>query len=552
MNIWNALIPVISLASILVSLPAVAAKIPLSQDPSRVLYQIYIESFKDSQADGKGDLAGLVSKLDYLKNLGISGLLVMPVFESDDGMGYIPKDFYAVRSDYAGKGSPEERERVLARFIDEAHARGMQVYLDAPINHISLQSTWFKNSAGKVPGFENHFLWADHPLEGWRIPWEPSSTPKDVWHLNRERNAYFYALFGWGMPEFNHRNPAVVSLFDDFFEHYAALGVDGFRIDAAKHLIEGDTNTVSFVHDNIPLLKHYLEAVRTRFPQISFLLEVWSGYDEIEAFPLTSGDVEFDFPYMGSLRDSLKFNHPYGVRNTLQHFMRAQNTYLPGNRIVFAGNHDVPRLRTLSGNDAQKSELGLALTLTLPYVPMIYYGDEIFMEGDYIRYPKTPDKNLNEVCMPMLWTPELNAGFTSPTTQLGAEWNKRIEPDWQEINVQTQAANSHSYLNAIRRLIQARLSLNVTNGVRFFVERNDDSDPVVKTAMVFEDGSCTVGLYNFSTSRQNARTITYPGVCAAKASRTLVKTRAYQRNPETLDMDPYGYWVGVGQFTLRH
>ena len=429
MNIWNALLPVLLLASSLLFPAAQAANIPLSQDPGRVLYQVYIESFKDAQADGKGDLHGLIAKLDYLKALGISGLLVMPVFESDDGMGYIPRDFYAVRSDYAGPGTPEERELILSNFIEQAHARDIKVYLDAPINHISTQSTWFRNSASKTQGFEHHFLWADHPLEGWRVPWEPSSVPSDVWHYNAERKAYFYALFGWGMPEFNHRNAAVVSLFDDFFEHYANLGVDGFRIDAAKHLIEGDTNTVPFVAENIPLLKHYLETVRQRFPHVSFLLEVWSGYDEIEAFPQTSGDVKFDFPYMGSLRDSLKYNHPYGVRNVLQHFMLSQNTFSPGQRIVFAGNHDIPRLRTFCQDDAPKAQLGLALTLTLPYVPLIYYGDEIFMAGDYIRYPKNPEKNRNDVCMPMLWTPEPNAGFTSTSVQLGNGWNKRIQED---------------------------------------------------------------------------------------------------------------------------
>ncbi|HLE00268.1 MAG TPA: alpha-amylase family glycosyl hydrolase [Bdellovibrionota bacterium] len=544
----------ISILAFLISITFIAqtaTAAPLSQEPNRVLYQIYVESFKDGsaklgRATGSGNFEGLKDSLEYLKDLGVTGLLLMPIFRSG-GMGYIPDDFFDIRQDYALESEPGKRDQAFRQFTRAAHEAGIKIFLDAPINHISRYSDWFKMSAKGEFGMGDWFLWSPEPVLGWRRPWQPDGKPSDVWHWDGTRNSFFYGLFSDAMPDLNHRNPSVIDTFNEFFSKYAELGADGFRIDAARHLVEGETNLENAHPDNLARLRAYLNTVRKNFPDQSFILEIWAGHHDIDPYLPVAGDVALDFPYMEGLRASLKGKHPYGIRNILKHIEATQDRIEAGNRVIFMGNHDIPRIRTFVENEKERVELSTALTLSLPETPLLYYGDEIFMPGDYIR-EKDNSTKVNEVCTPMAWHSGPNAGFTDPSITLGNDWNRKLHDNWQELNVASQSRLGDSLLNLVKRLTRARKTLPIDNQTRIRVAPQHDSDPVLTVAMTFADGSCSVGVYNFSPAPQNGRSISIPGICEdSHTSAPLLSRRATIREEwgnRFLDLSGYGFlWI---------
>lgn len=526
-----------------------ATSVPLSDEPHRVLYQLYVESFQDGTLKtGTGDFLGLESRLDYLQELGITGVLLMPIFESTGGMGYSVVDFDLLRPSYAGSKVAQEQETTFKKLISSAHQRNIKVYVDAPINHISRESTWFKNSEKRLPGFEDFFLWSDLPVPGWKIPRSPESGPKDVWHFSPTRKQYVYGLFGSSIPDLNHRELKVQQETLRILRKYSDWGVDGYRIDAAKHLVEGKDNLNPVHPDNVAMLRYYLKEVRKTHPHVSFLLEAWSNkFEEFEPYLPDAGDVAFDFAYMETVRDSVVHHHPWAVRNALKHLEEVQSQYLPGNRIVFSGNHDIPRVRTLFQNDQARVELSEALTLLLPYTPLIYYGTEIFMPGDYLR-PPAPKPTTNEVCTPMAWTAGPNAGFTGASLKLGDTWNKKLHSDYASYNVATLDQKNDSLFKWIKSVISARKKLNISNQTRMFVDNQNPSDPVLKIALKLDNGRCVVALYNFAQEKQVRRETRFPSICEPAGFQTLLSRRARTDSQWTVELDKSGIWMGEAKF----
>jgi alpha-amylase len=521
---------------------------PISEEPHQIIYQIYVESFFDGALkDGSGDFSGVEAKLDYLSHtLGVTALLLMPIFDGW-GMGYIANDLHLLRADYGGSSQPLERERAFQNLVSAAHSRGMKILVDMPLNHISTDSNWFRLSESRAPGYEDYFLWSDRPKLGWRIPWEINSGPASVWHWNPVRHQYYYGLFSSSMPDLNHTHPSVQKETLSIFKKLSAWGVDGYRIDAAKHFVEGNDNLNPLEPANLAILEYYLKTLRSEFPGKSFLLEAWSNqHSQFEPFLPNSGDVVFDFAYMETLRDSLVHRHPWAVRKSIKHLEEVQGRYLPGNRVIFSGNHDVPRLRTLLKNNRPQVELAQALTLSLPFTSMIYYGEEIFMSGDYIR-SNQPGKTRNEVCTPMAWTPHINAGFTDPTVVLGNTWNKKLHSDWQNYNVESQLNDAGSFLNFIREMIQIRKSLKLDNQTRIFVDERDPSDPVLRLAMTFSDHKCVIGLFNFTEQQaQRDWKSIIPDVCKSQNVSPLFNRRSTLLSSQTqVQLDSFGFWIGT-------
>ena len=200
-----------------------------------VFYEVFVRSFADSDGDGKGDLRGLLAKLDYLNDgdpattadLGVDALWLMPVFESPSYHGYDVVDYRAIERDYGTAAD-------LDALVVAAHARGVRVIVDLVLNHTSVEHPWFRESASSPSSpRRDWYLWSPTDL-GWTQPWNPESG--SCWH---ERNgAFYYALFWSGMPDLNYRTPAVREEAKAIASFWLARGVDGFRLDAARHLVE--------------------------------------------------------------------------------------------------------------------------------------------------------------------------------------------------------------------------------------------------------------------------------------------------------------------------
>jgi alpha-amylase len=163
-------------------------------------YEIWPRSFIDADGDGSGDFQGLIEGLPYLKELGVGGIWLTPVFESPSYHGYDFQDFYAVESDY---GTMED----FKAFIDASHEHGIKVVLDLVLNHISDQHPWFIKSANKEPGYEDFFVWRDEMPTEWGAAWEDTANPERVWNWHEGRGQYYYAAFSGSQPDINMANP---------------------------------------------------------------------------------------------------------------------------------------------------------------------------------------------------------------------------------------------------------------------------------------------------------------------------------------------------------
>ncbi|MFO0740124.1 MAG: alpha-amylase family glycosyl hydrolase [Labilithrix sp.] len=382
---------------------------PLSAEPSRVIYQVLVRSFWDGWwwGDGTGDFAGVVAKLDYLADLGVDTLLLMPVHPSTGGMGYVPTDLFGLDPGYG-------HEEDFRAMVDAAHARGFRVLIDTPLNHIADSSAWFQRARHKdcaggssASPYCRYFYFARSPgstapYSSWHKPWDwDHTTSADVFHrpwgfdASRDRDEPYYATFSPQMPDLAYwdfdRERFNEPLLDDirrFFEKWSALGVDGYRIDAAKHLVEGPSSNVppSTSH-NLELLRHLLRTARSYRAGSSFIAEVYSGTEEIESYLPDASDLALDFPYMYAIREGLDAwgDHADAVRRALQRYEATQDRLGRGHRVVFAGNHDVPRLWTVFRGDLDKIRMAHFLALLAPEPVSMLYGEEVGMAGDVVR-----------------------------------------------------------------------------------------------------------------------------------------------------------------------
>ncbi len=374
-----------------------------------VFCEIFVRSFADSDGDGIGDLRGLTSRLDYLNDgdastttdLGIEGIWLMPVFASPSYHGYDTIDYEAINPPYGTTAD-------FDAFIAAAHARGIRVVLDLVINHTSNRHPWFVESSAS-PRAPKHdwYVWrTDDP--GWRQPWGGGPT----WHeLN---GAYYYGVFGGGMPDLNFENPSVRAEVKAIASYWLERGVDGFRLDAARHLVEdgpGDLQT------NTPgthaFWKEFAAHVRSVEPEALLVGENWTSTENIAPYfgstaTVAGGDelpMSFDFPLAGSILRAVRTGDASPIVATLADIARLYPAgVLDG---TFLSNHDTPRVATELGSDPVRLRSAAALLLTLPGSPFLYYGEEIGLAGG------KPDPNIRT---PMPWNDrEAGGGFTTGT-----------------------------------------------------------------------------------------------------------------------------------------
>lgn len=398
-------------------------------------YQIFVRSFKDSDGDGIGDIQGIIEKLDYLNDgdpattddLGITGIWLMPIFDSPSYHGYDVTDYYTINPEY---GTAEDFQQLM----DEAHKRGIRIIIDLPINHTSTQHPWFIDSAS-APDSEKRdwYIWEEEN-PGYLGPWG-----QRVWH--RENDAFYYAVFWDQMPDLNYNNPEVTAEMFNIMEFWQTeMGADGFRIDGAKHLFENGEaqENVSQNHD---WFQQFFAEYKENNPNALVVGEIWSPTSQVARYIENQDemDIAFEFDLAENSLNSVRSGFAKQVYDQME---RVVGAYPAGQYGTFLANHDQDRTMSQLGDDWGKARVAASLQMTLPGVPFIYYGEEIGMTGT------KPDEDIRR---PMQWDSDSTAvGFSD-----GRPW-RAVARDYETRSVALQTEDPDSLLSHYRNLIHLR------------------------------------------------------------------------------------------------
>jgi len=398
-----------------------------------VFYEIFVRSFYDSDSDGIGDFNGIIGKLDYLndgdpstkQDLGITGLWLMPINASPSYHGYDVTDYYSVNPEY---GSMEDFQNLL----DEAHNRGIRIIMDLVLNHTSTKHPWFvEASEDPESPYRDYYIWEDHP-QGFKSPWGTG-----VWHS--ADNGYYYGIFWEGMPDLNYTNPEVTAEMQAVIRFWLEdVGVDGFRLDAIKHLIEDGS-----IQENTPATHAWWEGFYDYYTSINpdaFTVgEAWTSTSEVVNYIGDEMNIAFEFDTAGAILNSSRTENNRFIQRAHQLLVES---YPPHQFATFLTNHDQWRTMSELSNKVGQAKIAASLLLTGPGVPFLYYGEEIGQIG------RKPDENIRT---PMQWSAEANAGFTVADMP----W-RRPQGDYDVRNVIMQIDDPGSLLSHYRALIQTR------------------------------------------------------------------------------------------------
>ena len=443
---------------------------------SGLIYELHVRAFQDSDGDGTGDFRGLTSRLDYLRDLGITAIWLLPFYPSplkDDG--YDIGDYYNIHPMYGTLAD-------FKTFLREAHRRGLRVITELVLNHTSDEHPWFQR-ARRAPAnskYRDYYVWNDSPekYKGTRIIFK--DTEASNWTWDPVAKAFYWHRFFSHQPDLNFDNPAIHDEMIKVVDFWFDLGVDGVRLDAVPYLYEREGTSCENLPETHAYLKMLRKHVDEKYGDRMLLAEAnqWPD-DAVQYFGTGKGDechMAFHFPLMPRLFMSLRMEDRVPIVDILQQTPPIPET---AQWALFLRNHDEltlemvtdeerdymyrmyaqanqarlnlgirRRLAPLVGNDRRRIELLTALLLSLPGTPVIYYGDEIGM-GDNVYLG-----DRNGVRTPMQWSADKNAGFSRANPQsLFLPINLDPENHYEAVNVEVQQRNSHSLLWWMRRII---------------------------------------------------------------------------------------------------
>jgi len=415
----------------------VTAAYAVDEQPGDVYYEIFVRSFYDTNGDGIGDLNGVTAKLDYLKELGISGIWLMPINASPSYHGYDTTDYYAINPDY---GTLDD----LQKLLEEAHKRGIKVIMDLVVNHSSKEHPWFKEAlADENSPYRNWYTFAK-PGEQVRAD---GAVGGDPWHSYGSLK--YLGVFWEGMPDLNFDEPKVREEMIKIGQFWLEQGLDGFRLDAAKH-IYGDFASTASTPEVQAKNKAWWQEFRAGMSKVkpdAFLIgEVWDSLTVIAPYFDQALNSAFHFDLAGRLLSAADTEKDADLAFSLG---RAYGVYekSSGGTFVdapFLSNHDQNRVMTVLNGNANHAKMAAAMLLTLPGSPFLYYGEELGMKG------AKPDEYIRE---PMPWYSAASGGEGQTT------WEKsRFNGNAEETSVEAQAADEKSLLNHYRELIKWRNS----------------------------------------------------------------------------------------------
>jgi maltose alpha-D-glucosyltransferase/alpha-amylase len=446
-----------------------------------VIYQVHVKSFYDSNGDGVGDFGGLIEKIDYFSELGVTAIWLMPFYPSpqrDDG--YDISDYYSVNPAY---GTLDD----FKQFLEQAHQRGIKVITELVINHTSDQNPWFQ-AARKAPAGSperDMYVWSDSPTryKEARIifkDFEPSN-----WSWDPVAKAYFWHRFYSHQPDLNFDNPRVHESIFKMLDFWLDMGVDGLRLDAVPYLYEREGTNCENLAETHAFLKKLRARIDEKYENRMLLAEA-NQWPEDAAEYFGEGDechMNFHFPLMPRLFMALQMEDRFPIIDILD-----QTPAIPENCqwATFLRNHDEltlemvtdeerdymyrvyavdprarinlgirRRLAPLLGNNRRRIELINALLFSLPGTPIVYYGDELGMGDNFYLGDR------NGVRTPMQWAPDRNGGFSKANPQQ-LFLPTIIDPEYhyEAINVENQRRNLSSLFWWMRRLISERRRLS--------------------------------------------------------------------------------------------
>jgi maltose alpha-D-glucosyltransferase/alpha-amylase len=447
-----------------------------------IIYQLHVKAFADSNGDGLGDFVGLTEKLDYLQDLGVTALWLLPFYPSpgrDDG--YDIADYRNINPDFGAM-------RDFRRFMQEAKRRKLKVIIELVINHTSDQHPWFRRARASRPGSDarNWYVWSDtdQRYAGTRIIF--NDAEKSNWAWDPVAQAYYWHRFFSHQPDLNYDNPNVLEAMIQVVRKWLDLGVDGFRLDAIPYLCEREGTGNENLPETHAVIKKIRAALDAQAPGKLLLAEANQWPEDVAAY-FGDGDechMAYHFPLMPRIYMAIAQEDRFPITDIVR-----QTPDIPANCqwALFLRNHDEltlemvtdverdylwstyasdprarinlgirRRLAPLMDNDRRKIELMNSLLLSFPGTPIIYYGDEIGM-GDNIYLG-----DRNGVRTPMQWTPDRNGGFSRcDPARLFLPTIMDPVYGYEAVNVEAQSRNIASLLSWTKRLISVRKSSQV-------------------------------------------------------------------------------------------
>jgi maltose alpha-D-glucosyltransferase/alpha-amylase len=441
------------------------------------IYQLHVKSFCDSNGDGIGDFKGLIQKLDYIAELGIDTIWLLPFYPSprrDDG--YDISDYRDIHPDYGTMAD-------FRRFIAAAHARGIRVVTELVINHTSDQHPWFQRARTAKPGSaaRDLYVWSDtdQTYAGTRIIF--LDAEKSNWTWDPVAGAYFWHRFYSHQPDLNFDNPRVLREVLAIMRFWLDIGVDGLRLDAVPYLVEREGTNNENLPETHAILKHIRAELDAHAPGRMLLAEANQWPEDAQQY-FGDGDechMSFHFPLMPRMYMAIAQEDRFPITDIMRQTPDIPETC---QWVVFLRNHDEltlemvtdserdylwnayasdrrarlnlgirRRLAPLLEHDRRRVELMTGLLLSMPGTPVIYYGDEIGM-GDNIHLG-----DRDGVRTPMQWSPDRNGGFSRAAPE-ALVLPPIMDPvfGYAAVNVEAQEGDPHSLLNWTRRLLAVR------------------------------------------------------------------------------------------------
>ncbi len=446
-----------------------------------IIYQLHVRAFCDSNNDGIGDFPGLMQRLDYLQELGVNALWLMPFFPSplrDDG--YDISDYTAIHHDY---GSLEN----FKAFLNAAHERGIRIIIELVLNHTSDQHPWFKEArSSRENPKRDWYVWSETDTRYREASIIFLNTETSNWAWDPISKSYYWHRFFSHQPDLNYDNPAVFDAMWGVMKFWLDIGVDGFRLDAVPYLVERDGTSCENLPETHAIVREFRRRLDQEYPNKMLLAEANLWPAEVSSY-FGAGDefhMAFHFPLMPRMFMAVQLEDRKPIVEIME-----QTPCIPATCqwCIFLRNHDELTLATVTDmerdymydeyakdrtmrlylgirrrlapmmdNDRRRIQLLNVLLMSMPGTPIIYYGDEIGMGDNVYLHDR------NGVRTPMQWNGGWNAGFS------GADPERLYLPlvsnpvyGYQAINVESQKRSPHSLLSWMKSLIEIRKSSQV-------------------------------------------------------------------------------------------